>query len=110
MAASIFEAEGLPADELDTSAWLTASLDRIRDANEDMSISGQYLLDRMWLAAFACGDAIEGITGRDYDLSVSYGTRTIYPEIIQIVHLPQRQKTKLITRDLRFAEVAQSVT
>ena len=61
-------------------------------------------------ALFACGDAIEGITGRDYDLSVDYGTRTIYPEVIQIVHLPQRQKTKLITRDLRFAEVVQSVT
>ncbi len=110
MAASMFVAEGLPAEELDTSAWLTASLDTIREANEDMSISGQYLLDRMWLAAFACGDAIEKITGRDYDLSVDYGTRTIYPEIIQIVHLPQQQKTKLITRDLRFAEVVQSAT
>ncbi|KKK47577.1 hypothetical protein LCGC14_3153790, partial [marine sediment metagenome] len=95
MAASIFVAEGLPADELDTSAWLTASLDRIREANEDMSISGQYLLDRMWLGAFACGDAIEKITGRDYDLSVNYGSRTIYPEIIQIVHLPIQQKTTL---------------
>ncbi len=107
MAASMFEAEGLPAEELDTSAWLTASLDRIREANEDMSISGQYLLDRMWLTAFACGDAIERITGRDYDLSVDYGSRTIYPEIIQIVHLPTQQKTSLITRDLRFAEVVQ---
>ena len=107
MAASMFESEGLPAEELDTSAWLSASLDRIREANEDMSISGQYLLDRMWLGAFACGDAIERITGRDYDLSVDYGSRIIYPEIIQIVHLPIQQKTTLITRDLRFAEVVQ---
>ena len=107
MAASMFVAEGLPAEELDTSAWLTASLDRIREANEDMSISGQYLLDRMWLGVFACGDAVERITGREYDLSVNYGSRTIYPEIIQIVHLPTQQKTKLITRDLRFAEVVQ---
>jgi len=110
MSASIFDTEGLPADEMDTSAWLTASLDRIREANEDMSISGQYLLDRMWLATFACGDAIEKITGRDYDLSMDYGTRIIYPELIQIVHLPQQQKTKLITRDLRFAEIVQSAT
>lgn len=110
MSASMFEDEGLPAEELDTSAWLTASLDRIREANEDMSISGQYLLDRMWLGAFACGDAVEKITGRDYDLSVDYGARTIYPEIIEIVHLPVQQKTKLITRDLRFAEAVQSGT
>ncbi len=107
MSASIFVAEGLPAKELDTSAWLTASLDRIREANEDMSISGQYVLDRLWLDAFACGDVVERITGREYDLSVNYGSRTIYPEIIQIVHLPTQQKTMLITRDLRFAEVVQ---
>ncbi len=107
MPASIFESEGLPAQEMDTSAWLTASLDRIREANEDMSISGQYVLDRMWLNAFACGDAVERITGRDYDLSVNYGSRTIYPEVIQIVHLPVQQKTQLITRDLRFAVVVQ---
>jgi len=51
------------------------------------------------------GDSIEKIEGRDYPLKSSYGERTVYPEIIQIIYMPEQQKTKLITRDLRFAEV-----
>jgi len=72
----------------------------------------------MWLGSksspqpeFAVGDCIEKITGREYDLSSVIAGEgksedvKVYPEIIQIIYLPDQQKEKLITRDLRFAEV-----
>ena len=110
-ASSIFSDGDLSARELDSTAYLEKDLEAIREANEDRSISGRFTLDRLWLGdgsgvpAFALGDCIEKITGRDYPLSSVFGSRTVYPEIVQIVYLPETQKTVLITRDLRFAEV-----
>jgi len=102
----------------DLSAWdvnptpaFDAHLNAIRDANEDMSICGSFTLERLWLGdgsgdmPFKLGDSIASITGRSYDLSASYGAAKIYPEICQIVFFPETQKTQLITRDLRFAQV-----
>ena len=54
---------------------------------------------------FVLGDCIEKITGREYPLSATFGKTKIYPEIIQIIYLPEVQRQKLITRDLRYAEV-----
>ena len=114
---SIFAPSSPPADtdlsayELDSTDFFDKHLQAIRAANEDKSVSGQFTLERLWLGdgsgepEFALGDCIESITGREYDLSASLGSATIYPEIIQIIYLPEQQKTKLITRDLRFAEV-----
>jgi hypothetical protein len=104
---SIFDSGDLSSDDADESAWFEAHLEAIREANEDVAISGQYTLDRLWPGEFACGDSVETLTGRDYDLAVNYGDRIIYPEIVQIVYLPDRQKMTLITRDLRFAQVHQ---
>lgn len=110
-ASSIFSDGDLSARELDSTAYLEKDLEAIRAASEDRSISGRFTLDRLWLGdgsgvpAFALGDCIEKITGRDYPLSSVFGSRTVYPEIVQIVYLPETQKTVLITRDLRFAEV-----
>jgi len=109
--ASIFADGELSAREIDSTDYFDRHLSAIRDANEDMSVSGQFTLERLWLGDgsgepdFALGDSIEKIEGRDYPLKSAYGERTVYPEIIQIIYMPEQQKTKLITRDLRFAEV-----
>ena len=108
---SYFSQTDLPAIERGTADWLSKHLGGIRRANQDMSISGQFTLERFWLGDgrgqpdFAIGDCIEAITGRAYSLSASLGPGVVYPEIVQIIYLPDRQKMKLITRDLRFAEV-----
>jgi hypothetical protein len=107
----------LPAYEMDSTDFFSKHLDAIKRTNEDKSISGQFTLERMWLGSkdspqpeFAVGDCIEKITGREYNLSsviAGEGKDDVkfYPEIIQIIYLPNQQKEKLITRDLRFAEV-----
>lgn len=108
---SRFADSDLPAWEIDSADWFTAHLEAVRAANEDMSVSGQFTLDRLWLGDgsgepdFAVGDGIEKIEGRQYDLSAAFGGAKVYPEIIQLIYLPEKQMTKLITRDLRFAEV-----
>jgi len=110
-ASSSFGDTPLAAAETDPFSIITSHLDALRDANQDMSIAGQFTLERLWLGDgtgvpdFAVGDCIETITGRNYDLATSFGGGSVYPEIIQIVYIPDAQKMKLITRDLRFAEV-----
>ena len=110
-ASSVFSDSDLPAREVDSTDYFDRHLSAIRDANEDMSVSGQFTLERLWLGDgsgspdFALGDCIEKIVGRDYPLEAAMGGRTAYPEIIQIVYMPDAQKMKLVTRDLRFAEV-----
>ena len=108
---SVYNESDLSAAELDSTSFFDNHLDALRDANEDKSISGRFTLDRLWagdgsgVPDFAIGDCIEKITGRDYPLSSVLGDRTVYPEIIQIIYLPEQQRMKLITRDLRYAEV-----
>lgn len=108
---SVFTGQ-LAADEPDDIDLLKKHLYAIRDANEPMSVSSQFVLDRLWLGDgsgfpdFAIGDGIDKITGREYLLRTSFNTNTgLYPEIIKIIYYPQKQKMKLVTRDLRFAEV-----
>ena len=110
--ASLFHDGDLSADETDSIDVLEAHIEAIRRANEDMSISGRFTLERLWLGDgvgrpdFALGDCIEEITGRDYPLGVDIGDdKKLYPEIIQIIYAPDRQMLTLITRDLRFAKV-----
>lgn len=108
---SRFHESDLDAWEVDSTEQITAHIDGIRNANQDMSISGQFILDRLWLGEgsgqpdFMVGDGIKNITGRDYDLKANLAGSTVYPEIVKIVYSPERQHTELITRDLRFAEV-----
>lgn len=108
-ASSVFNAS-LNADEYDHSQVLSDHLDAIRDAAQDASLSGIFVLERLWLGdgagepAFMIGDGLEEITGRDFSLSGRVGSRKIYPEIVRIVYLPAEQKMQLITRDLRFSE------
>ncbi len=108
---SVFNNTDLGAYQTDSTDWFDKHLGAIREANKDMSISGQFTLERLWLGDdsgepdFALGDCLEKITGREHPLSASFGGDTVYPEIIQIIYLPDKQKMKLITRDLRFAEV-----
>ncbi|MBW8017431.1 MAG: hypothetical protein FVQ82_14725 [Planctomycetes bacterium] len=100
----------LPSDDVDDTAIFDAHLDAVRTANEDMSISGIFTLERLWLGDgsgevdFMIGDGIARIAGRQYDLSAAVGKGVVFPEIIKIVYLPESQQTQLITRDLRFAE------
>ncbi len=109
-ASSSFNGSDLPAWDVDSSDWFSKHLGGIRRANEDMSISGRFVLDRLWLGdgsgepAFALGDCIEKITGREYRLSASMAGTEVYPEIVKIIYLPGHQKMMLLTRDLRFAE------
>jgi len=103
----------LPAAECNDWAYMAAHLDAIRAANQNMSISGRFVLERLWLGDgsgfpdFAVGDCIEGIKGRVFQLPAAFGDDTVFPEIIRIIYLPERQRMTLITRDFRYAEVSQ---
>ena len=109
---SAFTGTGLPVAQYNDQPYMAAHLNAIRLANQDMSVSGRFVLERLWLGdgsgfpAFAVGDCIEGIIGREYTLAGAFGSDTVFPEIIRIVYLPQRQRMTLITRDLRYAEVS----
>lgn len=109
---SDYYGSALPSQDHDDSVWFANHLGAIRKANEDMSISGQFTLERLWLGDgagrpdFAVGDCIERITGREHSLKTQMEGEAVYPEIVKIIYLPDKQKMKLITRDLRFAEVA----
>jgi hypothetical protein len=108
---SIYNQTALPAWNLNTTPWFDKHLKAVRAANEDMSISGSFTLERFWLGDgsgapdFAVGDCIEKITGRELSLSAAMASTSVYPEIIQLIYLPDNQMMKLITRDLRFAQV-----
>ncbi len=107
---SSYDGSGLAAWDTNQLAKLEAHISAIRAANEDMSLSGRFTLDRLWLGdgdgqpAFALGDSIEKITGREYKLSAALNDTEVYPEIVRIVYLPDKQKMQIITRDLRYAE------
>ena len=109
--ASIFADSGLAADEFDSTIALGAHIEAYRRSLEDMSISGRFTLERLWLGDgkgrpdFALGDCVEEISGRDYPLNVDFGDKKLYPEIVQLIYVPDKQMLTLITRDLRFAEV-----
>jgi hypothetical protein len=107
---STYKSSFLNAREVDSRDEATAHVDAIRRNNEDMSISGRFTLDRLWLGdgqgvpAFMVGDAVSGITGREYMLdNLTFEGGKTSPEIIQIIYLPEMQKQVLITRDLRYA-------
>jgi len=108
---SVFAGGGLYAWNLNQTADLDDRLASIRNANEDAAFSGRFTLERLWLGddsdqpEFAVGDCIERITGREFYLAASFGSRTVFPEIVRIVYLPATQKQILFTRDLRYAEV-----
>ena len=109
---SVFASGFLTAFEYDFQKIADAHVDSIRKNNEDMTISGRFTLDRLWLGdgegipAFMIGDAVNSISGREYSLELTtFGGGKTSPEIIQIIYLPETQKEVLITRDLRYAEV-----
>jgi hypothetical protein len=98
----------LPTWDTDESDKLLAQMELIRKANEDMAIHGQVVLDRLWIdgtnpPTFALGDGITGFTGRDYPLGQTLGSRTVYPELVQIQYLVQSQKMILLLRDPRLS-------
>ena len=107
---SSLASSALPSDDTNDKKLLDSQLAAVRDANEDMSISGRFTLERLWLGDgsgtidFMVGDSIERITGREYDLSAAVARGVVYPEIIKIIINPSTQKMQLVTRDLRYAE------
>ena len=108
---SRFTGGALTADEQDHYEWFGLHLADIRRACEDASVSGKFTLERLWLGEgsgmpdFMPGDCIERITGREYSLAASLNGEPVYPEIVKVVYLPDRQQMMLITRDLRYADV-----
>lgn len=113
---SLYSTSGLPAWNTDQADALQASLDRIRAACEDASISGRFTLDRLWLGAgddarpvFMVGDQIRRLTGREYDLAATVAGDKVYPEIVQIHYDIERQKMTLLTRDLRLSDITETV-
>ncbi len=108
---SIFNGGGLPVNQADDTAKFISHIGAIRRANQDLSMSGLFILERLWLGDgegepdFAVGDCIEKITGRNYSLAATINSGSMYPEIVRIVYNPDKQKQTLITRDLRLAEV-----
>lgn len=101
---SQFSAANMPANERDDYEEFSEYIDKLRKTLQDTAISGRIVLDRLWLGTFNIGDSIEGIEGRDYSFKTSLGSQELYPEIVQIVYLVQKQKMQIITRDLRFSE------
>lgn len=105
---SRYNSSELPAWNRDDRDWCDHHLGGIRKANEDASISGQFTLERLWLGDgagepdFAIGDCIEKIDGRNVWLGAAFAGKTIYPEIVKIIYLPDPQRMQLLTRDLRF--------
>jgi len=102
--------EGYDAEELDSRDRLSDHLDAVREAYQDASISGLFVLDRLWTndgraqPVFKPGDGIARISGRQFNLRVrSDGERYVYPEIIQIIYSNIDQRQHLVTRDLRYA-------
>jgi hypothetical protein len=108
---SRFTGGALTAGEQDHYEWFGLHLADIRRACEDASVSGKFTLERLWLGDgsgmpdFMPGDCIERITGREYSLAASLNGEPVYPEIVKVVYLPDRQQMMLITRDLRYADV-----
>jgi len=105
---SSFYSSGLPSWDTDETDKLLAQMELIRKANEDLAIHGLAVLDRLWIdgtnpPAFALGDGITGLTGRDYPLGQTLGPRTVYPEIVQIQYFIQSQKMSLLLRDPRLS-------
>lgn len=112
MDASLYSTSDLPAWQTDQTADLAASLDQIRAAMEDLSISGRFTLERLWLGgddddrpAFLPGDGIRQLTGRNYRLYAVSNGGLVYPEIVQVHYDIEHQKMHLLTRDLRLEEV-----
>jgi len=109
---SVFFGSSLPAYQVDSSYVLSNHLEAIRRANQNLAVSGVFVLERLWLGDgsgrvhFTIGDGVEKITGRNYNLFISSDQGIVYPEIIKIIYMPEEQKMQLITRDLRFAEVS----
>lgn len=101
---SSFTTGDLPVDQRDDSKKFKAYLEKLRDTLQDGSVSGQFTFPRLWLNDFKIGDSISKIDGRNFNLKTRIGDSTMAPEIVQIIHLIQKQQTKLITRDLRFSE------
>ncbi|MDH4203675.1 MAG: hypothetical protein OEV87_12405, partial [Phycisphaerae bacterium] len=107
---SRFSTSGLPAWNTDEKDKLIKHIDQIRTANEDLSFSGRFTLDRLWLGDgsgeldIQIGDGIRKLTGREYLLHASLAAGSIYPEIVQITYDHQHQKMHLLTRDLRLSE------
>ena len=96
-----------PADLRDDYKEFKNYVEKLRDALQDNSISGQFTLERLWLNPldnFRIGDCIYNIEGRGYLLRTGTGATPLYPEIVQIIYMAQKQKTKLVTRDLRYGD------
>lgn len=105
---STYYGGSLPAWNTDEADKLDDQMELIRQANEDMAIHGQAVLDRLWLDGtnppdIAIGDSVTALTGRDYSLSQELGSRTVYPEIAQMQYLFQSQKQVLLLRDPRLS-------
>ena len=94
----------LVADERDDYKEFKEYVTKLRAALQDTSISGQFTLERLWPGTFKIGDCITNIEGRGHKLNAGIGPQALYPEIVQIVYMVQKQKTKLVTRDLRYGE------
>ena len=96
-----------PADVRDDYKEFKNYVEKLRDALQDTSISGQFTLERLWLDPldnFRIGDCITNIEGRGHLLRTGTSSQPLYPEIVQIVYMAQKQKMKLVTRDLRYGD------
>jgi hypothetical protein len=94
-----------PADVRDDYKEFKEYITKMRDALHDTSISGQFTLERLWLGGlFRIGDCITKIEGREHLLRTGTSGQPLYPEIVQIVYMVQKQKMKLVTRDLRYGD------
>jgi len=111
-AASMFDGTDYPADELDSTDRIDEHLKALRLAHQDASLSGLFVLERLWLGddplglpIFMPGDGIAGISGRAFNLTGRSSGRDVYPEIVKIIYLGPEQRQHLVTRDLRFTEI-----
>jgi hypothetical protein len=101
----------LSAWDTDETEKLRARVEAVRDANEDKSVAGPVILDRLWLGdgtgepEIKVGDGVRRFGGRWYDLGGTVRNDRVYPEIARIIYDNQTQRQTLILRDTRFAQV-----
>jgi hypothetical protein len=105
---SSYYSSGLAAWDINDATRLDAQMELIRKANEDMAMHGRFELDRLWIDGtnppdFLLGDSISQLTGRNYSLAQTLGSRTVYPEVVEIQYQVQDQKQILQIRDSRLS-------
>jgi len=96
-------ADGIVADTADSRDVIKAFGDRVRDAWDQATCSGEARLEGIDRLEYQMSNLITGVTGRSVQIALTreVGTGARRPQIVGIRYLPQQQKTSLIIDSFR---------